>query len=97
VAQIYPQAQGSILIVSYNSQGYDGGIWPRPNMGNWLSILTVLVITSRHDHIENAILLLLRAYSLLREHVYWAVAQKWPLFIHLSHGHCIKTAVHATI
>jgi hypothetical protein len=26
VAQIYPQAQGSILIVSYNSQGYDGGI-----------------------------------------------------------------------
>jgi hypothetical protein len=30
VAQLYPLAQGSLYIVSYNSQGYGGGILTLP-------------------------------------------------------------------
>jgi hypothetical protein len=33
VAQLHPQALGSLFIASYNSQGYGGGIQPRLHMG----------------------------------------------------------------
>jgi hypothetical protein len=33
VARFYPQAMGSLFIVSYNSQGYGGGVQPRLHMG----------------------------------------------------------------
>jgi hypothetical protein len=40
VAQLYPQALGSLFVASYDSQGYDGGIRTRLHAGitataNW--------------------------------------------------------------
>jgi hypothetical protein len=34
VAQLYPQALGSIFVASYDSQGYDGGIRTLLHAGN---------------------------------------------------------------
>jgi hypothetical protein len=34
VAQLYPQAMGSLFIASYDSQGYGGGIRPRLHTGD---------------------------------------------------------------
>jgi hypothetical protein len=36
VAQLYPQALGSLFIASYDSQGYGGGILTRPHAGKLL-------------------------------------------------------------
>jgi hypothetical protein len=33
VAQLYPQALGSLFVTSYDSQGYGGGIRPRLHIG----------------------------------------------------------------
>jgi hypothetical protein len=33
VARLYPQALDSLFVVSYDSQGYGGGIRPRLHMG----------------------------------------------------------------
>jgi hypothetical protein len=33
VTQLYPQGLGSLLVASYDSQGYDGGIRPRIHTG----------------------------------------------------------------
>jgi hypothetical protein len=52
---------------------------------------------NRVDNTVSNITLLLHAYSLLQECVDWSVAYKWPLFIRISHSHCIATTVHATI
>jgi hypothetical protein len=61
----------------------------------------VLLLTSRHGQRRNTpfpvVPSLLRVDSLLRERVYWAVAQKLPWYIRPSCGHCISTALHATI
>jgi hypothetical protein len=45
----------------------------------------------------HTVLLLLRSCPLPRECVYWAYAQKRPLFIRLSRGRCIATVVYTTI
>jgi hypothetical protein len=37
MAQLYPQAQFSLFVVSYNSQGYGGGIQPRLHTGGTVS------------------------------------------------------------
>jgi hypothetical protein len=37
VAQLYPQALGSFFVVSYDSQGYGGGIQPRLYTGLHIS------------------------------------------------------------
>jgi hypothetical protein len=34
VARLYPQAQGSLFVASYDSQGYGGGIRPRLGKGS---------------------------------------------------------------
>jgi hypothetical protein len=34
VAQLYPQALGSLFVTSYDSQGYGGGIRPPPPHGD---------------------------------------------------------------
>jgi hypothetical protein len=51
VAQLYPQALGSLFVTSYDSQGYGGSIRPRLHM-EFSKInstyLTVLLIASRH-------------------------------------------------
>jgi hypothetical protein len=47
VARLYPQALGSLVVASYNSQGYGGGIRPRLHM-QFNSTLAVQIITSRH-------------------------------------------------
>jgi hypothetical protein len=36
VAQLYPQALGSLLVASYDSQGYGGGIRTRLHAGQWI-------------------------------------------------------------
>jgi hypothetical protein len=42
VAQLYPQALGSLFIASYDSQGYGGGILPRLHTGsNSLPLFTL--------------------------------------------------------
>jgi hypothetical protein len=33
IAQLYPQALGSLFVASYDSQGYGGGIGPRLHTG----------------------------------------------------------------
>jgi hypothetical protein len=35
VAQLYPRAQGSLFVASYDSQGYSGGILTRLHTGSW--------------------------------------------------------------
>jgi hypothetical protein len=35
VAQLYPQALGSLFVATYDLQGYGGGIGPRFHTGNW--------------------------------------------------------------
>jgi hypothetical protein len=37
VAQLYPQALGSLFVTSYGSQGYNGGILTRLHTGLWLN------------------------------------------------------------
>jgi hypothetical protein len=46
VAQLYPQALGSLFVASYNSQGYGGGIRPRLRTGLGFVILTAEVINN---------------------------------------------------
>jgi hypothetical protein len=43
VAQLYPQAPGSLFIASYDSQGYGGGI--RPRLHTVPSVQTVCIYT----------------------------------------------------
>jgi hypothetical protein len=43
VAQLYPEAMGSIFVVSYDSQGYDKGIRPRLHTGLLLSFYLPLL------------------------------------------------------
>jgi hypothetical protein len=50
LAQLYPQAQGSLFVVSYDAQGYGGGIRLRLHTGvtsNWVASI-VFKITPRH-------------------------------------------------
>jgi hypothetical protein len=49
VAQLYPQALGSLFVASYVSQGYGGNIQPHLHTGPQLIALTVLVITPIHE------------------------------------------------
>jgi hypothetical protein len=48
VAQLYPQALGSLFGAPYDSQGYGGGIQTRFHAGWGLTSLTALLIISRH-------------------------------------------------
>jgi hypothetical protein len=41
IPRLYPQALGSIFVVSYNSQGYGGGIRPRYHTG-WRSFMELV-------------------------------------------------------
>jgi hypothetical protein len=41
VARFYLQALGSFFIASYDSQGYGGGIRPRPHMGRQYRLLSM--------------------------------------------------------
>jgi hypothetical protein len=45
VAQLYPQALGSLFVASYDSQGYSGGIRIPLHMASFYGLST--------DHIEN--------------------------------------------
>jgi hypothetical protein len=59
-----------------------------------------LITSVRGPHTNNSfptVFLLLHLDSLLQECVYWAVAQKWPWYIHLSCSHCIVMTLHTTI
>jgi hypothetical protein len=59
VAQLYPQALGSLFVASCNLQGYGGGIRPRLYTGTELTSKRVSIITSRLGPTENADVLLL--------------------------------------
>jgi hypothetical protein len=48
VAQLYPQALGSLFVASYDSQGYGGGIRPRLHAREGAITSVVLKITPRH-------------------------------------------------
>jgi hypothetical protein len=47
VAQLYPQALGSLFVTSYESQGYGGVIRARPHTRRHRSLLSA---TSQHGH-----------------------------------------------
>jgi hypothetical protein len=42
MAQLYPQALGSLFVVSYASQGYGGGIRPRLHTGFGFEVPTAV-------------------------------------------------------
>jgi hypothetical protein len=48
VAQLYPQALGSLFVASYELQTYGGGIRARLHTGSELSVHFVLLVTPRH-------------------------------------------------
>jgi hypothetical protein len=90
----------SLLVASYYSQGYGGGIRPRFHTGfDWVATI-IFKITPWHGPRRSTqfqrALLLLCIYSFLRERVYRAVAYKRLWYIRLSRGRLIATALHAT-
>jgi hypothetical protein len=77
VAQLYPQALGSLFVASYDSQGYGGGIRPR------LHTVTDFFATPRHGaRGRHRSFPYANRFPLPRERVHRAVAQKlisWSL------------------
>jgi hypothetical protein len=47
VAQLYPQAPGSLFVAFYDSQGYGGDIRPRLHKGHYFTHLSVYVVYFR--------------------------------------------------
>jgi hypothetical protein len=54
VAQLYPQAPGSLFVAFYGSQGYDGGILTRLHTGNLPHVVKRPRREAKHPHPSSA-------------------------------------------
>jgi hypothetical protein len=80
VAQLYPQALGSLFVAFYDSQGYGGVIRPPPhgitiNSSQKESYFTTQCITPARIT-QKTCLILLHVLSLPRKRVHWVVPQQ---------------------